>query len=379
MKFLLPLVLVVFVHGTTGSRDMDIITIGGDRYVSLYDLTGRLGAEHSYDIYLGRGTLYYRNHVAVYTTGYSCMLIDGRLQKDTIPVLRRDGDVLLPLSLAQSTIDSFLEDREAIVRGNTLILQELRGSAIKRDSDKIPEKRDRITFIIIDPGHGGKDPGAIGRGGIKEKHITLSISRYLAASLKKRLKGISIHLSRNNDRFIELSQRADIGNNKLKKNTNGIFISVHVNASLSTRISGFETYFLSQNPTNEEARNTAALENNVIVLEDEALRKKKYGDIEYIEARMITTQIQKESSMLAASVQKGLDGKIKLFKSRGVRKADFYVLRGSLMPAVLVEVGFITNTREAQYLLKNDYQQDIAQGIALGVVQFIQQYNAMIK
>jgi len=358
---------------------MNIITIGGDRYVSLYDLTGRLGVEHSYDIYLGRGTLYYRNHVAVYTTGYSCMLIDGRLEKDTIPVVRRDGDVLLPLSLAKSTIDSFLEDREAIARGNTLIIQELRGPAIKRDSEKIPEKRDRITFIIIDPGHGGKDPGAIGRGGIKEKHITLSISRYLVTSLKSRLKGISIHLSRNNDRFIELAQRADMGNNKLKKNTNGIFISVHVNASLSTRISGFETYFLSQNPTNEEARNTAALENNVIVLEDEALRKKKYGDIEYIEARMITTQIQKESSMLAASVQKGLDGKIKLFKSRGVRKADFYVLRGSLMPAVLVEVGFITNAREAQYLLKNDYQKNIAQGIALGVAQFIQKYNAMIK
>jgi N-acetylmuramoyl-L-alanine amidase len=76
-------------------------------------------------------------------------------------------------------------------------------------------------------------------------------------------------------------------------------VSVHINASVSSRISGFETYFLSQNPTNEEARNTAALENNVIVLEENDSRKKKYGDIDYIEARMITTQIQKESAMLA--------------------------------------------------------------------------------
>ena len=99
-------------------------------------------------------------------------------------------------------------------------------------------------------------------------------------------------------------KRTEIANGLLKEKQNGIFISIHVNAHLSKRISGFETYFLSQNPTNEEARNTAALENNVIVLENKIGSKKHYGDIDYIEAMMLTTQILKESSMLANSIQR---------------------------------------------------------------------------
>jgi N-acetylmuramoyl-L-alanine amidase len=151
-----------------------------------------------------------------------------------------------------------------------------------------------------------------------------------------------------------------------------------VNASVSDRISGFETYFLSQNPSNEDARNTAALENNVIVLEERGNRK-KYGDIEYIEARMMTTQIQKESSMLARSIQGAMARRIRRFQSRGVRKADFYVLRGSLMPAVLVETGYITNAAEAKYLKKSSHQKDLANGIADGIISFIRQYNRGIS
>ena len=186
-------------------------------------------------------------------------------------------------------------------------------------------------------------------------------------------------MTRRNDSFIELAKRTDVANKFLKKDQNGIFLSIHVNATLSSIISGFETYYLSQNPSNEEARNTAALENNVIVLEDRSHRNKAYNDIDYIEAMMITTQIQKESKVLANSIQQGMNRKIRKFKSRGVKKADFFVLRGALMPAVLVEVGFITNTKEAQYLTTKTYQQSIARGLARGVSDFVNKYNSMIK
>ncbi|HOP62089.1 MAG TPA: N-acetylmuramoyl-L-alanine amidase, partial [Spirochaetota bacterium] len=124
---------------------------------------------------------------------------------------------------------------------------------------------------------------------------------------------------------------------------------------------------------------TATLENNVIVLENNGKKKKKYDDLDYIEAMMLTTQIQKESSLLAESIQKQLDLKISEFKSRGVHKADFYVLRGALMPAVLVEIGFITHKKESQYLKKDIYQEKIAQGVSEGVLNFINKYNKMIE
>ena len=172
-----------------------------------------------------------------------------------------------------------------------------------------------------------------------------------------------------------LSARTEKANSQLEKNKNGIFVSIHVNASISKKISGYETYFLSQNPTNEEARNTAALENNVIVLEDNK-NSNKYEDLDYIEATMKTTQILKESSILANEIQKYILGRNSIFISRGVRKADFFVLRGVMMPAVLVEVGFITNYKEVRYLLRDTYQRKMALGISDGIVKFIKKYNS---
>ena len=189
---------------------------------------------------------------------------------------------------------------------------------------------------------------------------------------------IKIKPTRTTDKFIELSERAEIANRELKKGINGAFVSIHVNASVSNKISGFETYILSQNPTNEEARKTAALENNVVILENQKSGGKKYDDIDYIEALMMTTQIQRESLLLANSIQNNLSKKIKEFKSRGVNKADFFVLRGVLMPAVLVEVGFITHPEEIKFLQKDDYQDKLAAGIVDGIIAFINQHNKLI-
>ena len=203
-----------------------------------------------------------------------------------------------------------------------------------------------------------------------EKHITLEIAKKLARYLETNLRGVRVVHTRNNDTFIELGRRIDIANARLKENENGLFISIHINASISPRISGFETYVLSQNPSNEDARATAALENNVIILEDRE-QAKKYDDAAHMEAFMLTAQIQKESAMLAESIQSSIDATISEFKSRGVKKADFYVLRGALMPSVLVEAGYITNTRELRYLQKSGHQDKIARGIGKGIIQFI--------
>jgi N-acetylmuramoyl-L-alanine amidase len=315
----------------------------------------------------------------VYKTGYSCTIIDNSVAGSEYPVIRWKGGVYLPLDLAGTLLENFYNKDAEIVNGKLIIKQDLPDEIKKPEKERIPGKKDKIGFIIIDAGHGGKDPGAVGKGGVKEKTINLALSKKVEALLKKRLGKIKIKLTRSSDRFIELADRAEIGNRELKKDTNGIFVSIHVNASISSRISGFETYFLSQNPTNEEARKTAALENNVVILENQSSGKKKYGDVDYIEALMMTTQIQKESSLLAESVQKSLNKKITEFKSRGVHKADFFVLRGALMPAVLVEVGFITNKKELGYLKTDKYQDKLAEGIVDGIITFIDQYNELIE
>ncbi len=377
--FVLIIAVLVFSTGAASDKSISIVDVNGKDYVSLDELISTFSIEHSFDPVFQKGRLYYKSHYMVYKTGYSCSIIDNSIAGSDYPVIRWKGGVYIPVDLALSLLENFYNKDAEIIKNKIIIKQEIHSAVKKPEKNSVPLKKEKIGFIIVDAGHGGKDPGAVGKGGVKEKNITLNLARKVEALLKTRLQGTKIKLTRNSDRFIELADRAEIANRELKKDTNGIFVSIHVNASISSRISGFETYFLSQNPTNDEARKTAALENNVVILENSRSGKKKYEDVDYIEALMMTTQIQKESSLLAEIVQKKIDRGISEFKSRGVHKADFFVLRGALMPAVLVEVGFITHQKELKYLKTDKYQDKLADGIVDGIITFISQYNKLIE
>jgi len=367
-----------FFTGAAAEKSVSIIDISGKSYILLDDMISTFSIEHNFDPVFQKGRLYYKSHYMVYKTGYSCSIIDNSLVGQEYPIIRWKGGVYLPMDLSKTLLESFY-NKDVEHRNEKLVILEDKLEDLKKpQKERIPSKKEKIGFIILDAGHGGKDPGAVGKGGLKEKTITLKLAKKVEALLKKKLENTKLKATRSSDRFIELAERAEIANRELKKDTNGLFVSIHVNASISSRISGFETYFLSQNPTNEEARKTAALENNVVILENQGSGKKKFEDVDYIEALMMTTQIQKESSLLAGSVQRNIDKNIKEFKSRGVHKADFFVLRGALMPAVLVEVGFITHQKEIKYLKTDDYQDKLAEGIVNGIVAFITQYNKLI-
>ncbi|HOP27969.1 MAG TPA: N-acetylmuramoyl-L-alanine amidase [Spirochaetota bacterium] len=380
-KFNLAVVLILLLSltGAAAERSIQVEKINGLPYVSLNRLITTFGIESSFDPVFQKGRLYYKTHYLVYKTGYASIIIDNRLINESYPVIRMNGGIYIPKGTALLIAGTFFSNSIITEKNGKIVISEAPAPEIKEKIINLKEKKGKIGFIIIDPGHGGKDPGAIGKGGLKEKTINLQVARKVESKLKKNLAGLKIKLTRKNDRFIELAERAEIANRELRKDVNGLFVSIHVNASISSRISGFETYFLSQNPTNEEARKTATLENNVIVLENDGKGKHKYNDLEYMEALMLTTQIQKESSILADTIQKNLDKKITEFKSRGVHKADFYVLRGALMPAVLIEIGFITHKKEAEQLKKNAYQEKIAEGISNGILKFIDEYNKMIE
>ena len=354
-------------------------------YVSLYDITEVLSLDTSFDVVTQRGRIYRGANIAVYQVGLSALLLNGRLEKFSYPVTRMKGEVLLPAAFFDVFAGSFFPEATVQRSGKTYLVAGLgarretrRTPMMRRDGERPAASKDKISFIIIDAGHGGRDPGAIGKGGVKEKSITLSVARELKAYLEEKIEGVKIILTRNSDTFIELGRRTDIANGHLREKENGMFISIHVNASISPRISGFETYFLSQSASNDDARATAALENNVVVLEDRS-RRKSYDDAAHMEAFMLTAQIQRESSLLAESIQSSMDRRISEFKSRGVKKADFFVLRGSLMPAILAEIGYITNQKELGSLKKSSYQKKIAMGLGDGIEAFIKKYNELIK
>jgi len=218
-----------------------------------------------------------------------------------------------------------------------------------------------VKRIVIDPGHGGKDPGCRIGGRYKEKNITLKIAKFLAEKLRKKI-GCEVFLTRDKDIFLSLEQRTAIANMKKAD----LFISLHVNAHRDRRIHGLETYFLNM-ATDERAVMVAAREN--------ATSEKNISDLQTIlNDLMLNTKIN-ESSRLAHNVQEGMvvnsRKSYKRIKSLGVKQAPFYVLIGAQMPAILVEVGFLTNSNERRRLVSKKYQQRVAEGIYAGISSYI--------
>ncbi len=231
-----------------------------------------------------------------------------------------------------------------------------------------------IDTIDIDPGHGGKDPGAIGVGGLKEKDVVLAIAQKLGALIERRLPGVKIIYTRNADTFVELRQRTQIANENKAK----LFISIHANANRSSAPQGFETYLLGPNK-GEQASNVAARENSVIQFESPE-NQRHYEGINKILAGLAQSAFMRQSEHLAGSVQTHLARRLRSLnmKDRGVKQAGFWVMVGASMPSILVETGFITNSYDARILKTASHQQKIAEGIFTGLQQFKKDYESAI-
>lgn len=226
-----------------------------------------------------------------------------------------------------------------------------------------------VKSIVIDPGHGGKDPGCNSSGGVKEKSVVLSIAKMLAEKIKEET-GCEVSLTRNDDIFLPLERRTAIANMKKAD----LFISLHINAHRNRNIQGLETYFLNM-ATDERSMMVAAREN--------ATSEKNISDLQAIlNDLMLNTKIA-ESSRLAYEVQKGMVSRVKRrykrVKDLGVKQAPFYVLIGAQMPAILVETGFLTNRVERKRLISKKYQETIAEGISKGVNAYIKGIDQAYK
>lgn len=222
----------------------------------------------------------------------------------------------------------------------------------------------RPKVVVVDAGHGGHDPGAIGPNGIREKDVVLDVAK----QIKKRLEakgGYEVYLTRDRDVYLSLEERTVIANQK----DADLFVSVHANAHDSRNVRGLETYFL--NYTNErEAIKVAARENKISVRRMQKARSER----EVILASLQLDYNVKQSLELANYVQNSMVGEVDRWytgvKDLGVKNALFYVLVGAKMPSVLVEVSFITNPVEAGRLNSEAYRKRVAEGISSGIEEY---------
>ncbi len=213
--------------------------------------------------------------------------------------------------------------------------------------------------IVIDPGHGGDDTGAQSPDGLTEKELTLAIARRLARTLESR--GHAVRLTRDGDQSRALTDRTALAN-RLEA---PVFVSLHANASTFSSVSGAETYYMSLDSASDEAAAaTADLENRAGGSADER------SPLDLILWDLAQAEVLNESAEFALAVQGRLNARLGS-RDRGVKQAPFVVLTGATMPAILVEVGFLSNTSEAQKLIQPDYQQQLAEAVAAGIEDFL--------
>lgn len=311
-------------------------TISGATYFSLVSLCDLKNIKWDYDplartVDLNRGA-----HRIKLQAGGKIIFVDGSSRQLNEPIDIHRGMLVIPAQLRQIIEDMFPQ------------------------YSVVPEAVSfyNIRKIIIDPGHGGRDPGAPGRSGQHEKDIVLDIAKRLSGLLKK--YGVETVLTRSSDRFIPLEERSATTENSRAD----LFISIHANANKARSLSGFEVYCISPEVSDykralNSARNSA-LDLNVGSLTDpNTTLKAILWDMTYTYNRGEAIQLSRD---ICRSIGSSVDTRV-----IGVKKANYHVLRGAYIPAILVEVGFLSNRKEEQLLNQPAYRQQIAEAIHRGI------------
>jgi N-acetylmuramoyl-L-alanine amidase len=256
---------------------------------------------------------------------------------------------------------------------STDILITVRNKQADAGAANLGEAKLKWTFdsVVIDAGHGGKDPGAIGVTGVREKNINLAIALKLGRLISKNLSGIRVIYTRDSDEFVELYKRGKIAN----ENGGKLFISIHCNSTEQKDISyrGFEVYLLRPGRT-QKAIKIAEFENSVIKYEENPERYQKLTDENFILVSMAHSQFMRYSEsfsdILNTEWKKGVE-----IPSLGVKQAGFYVLVGASMPGVLIETGFLSNRKDEARLADAGGQAEIAQAIYNSIKKYKENYE----
>lgn len=325
--------------------------IKGVDYLPLALLCDLKDIKWDYDTFTKKITLKKESRQVDLLVGSSLVLVDGIPEDLNSPVSIYEGIVLVPHKFKSRIIDVLFKPGYPKDRTPSAYI-----TAIRK--------------IVIDPGHGGKDPGAIGRSGLREKDVCLDIAKRLKPILET--SGFEVFLTRDYDTFIPLEKRAIFAN---QKNVD-LFISIHANANRARRLAGFEVYYVS-NQVDDSRRALVSAENADLRLENSTMGnqtinlKTTVWDIIYNQNRCESIELARQ---ICKSVSHNLNTKV-----LGVKGAPFYVLKWTQMPSVLVEVGFLSNDYEEKLLRDRFYRQQIAETIAQGIRNYCQDYRLTLE
>ena len=248
------------------------------------------------------------------------------------------------------------------------------GSVVAYGQDVASSGGKKLTTIVIDPGHGGKDPGAIGSK-FREKNVVLNVSLKLGKMLNDSIPDLKVAYTRDDDTFVPLNERAEFA----IKNSADIFVSIHANSSKSKTVYGSETFLLGQHRSKENLE-VAQKENSVITLEEDYTSKYEGFDPSQPESVITFAGMQSDyinkSIDMAVLVQKGFESKGRA--DRGVKQAGFLVLRQVPMPSVLIELGFISNRAEEAYMASDTGSVALAGAIYGAIKSFKEEYDGRV-
>lgn len=333
------------------SLQQDVRSFRGTQYIPLIRLCDAYGINCKWDSFIKTATIQKGPDRIILRTGSGTILVNGLAKKLDRPAVLKSGAIFVPLSFARNNLGPTIAYRPS------------------GEAPSAPEapKRFAIKAIVIDPGHGGRDVGAIGRRyRLREKDMALTLARRLRDILEGR--GVKVIMTRDDDTFIPLPKRAEIAN----RSGADLFVSVHLNASRSRLMRGFECYFLS-NATDDNAR---ALE----AFEDSSLRTGEEASAEHSQRLdktlwdMTLTENRLESAELAGYICDSIEESFTI-GNRGVRAARFYVLKHTHIPAVLVEGGYISNRYDELKLKEPEFLCRIAEVVANGILRYKKEYE----
>jgi N-acetylmuramoyl-L-alanine amidase len=332
-----------------GQPEIPVYNIRGSSYVPLVTLCDLYGINWSFDTFTRSVVLTRDLHRVYLKVGENVAIVDGVPQQLPQPVEFYEGTVAIPLKFKEGFFDPLFRRVPAAPSARAFEPWLL-----------------RIKKVAIDAGHGGNDPGAIGRTGLREKDVNLDIAKRLSKLLRD--AGLEVVLVRSTDQFIPLQRRVDIANSSKAD----LFVSIHSNANRVRGLNGFEVYYVSPK-LNDNSRALAAATSTRLNLNrswfasDSVSLRATLWDMLYSSGRA-------ESIRLARSICRTIDDEMDT-RVIGVKGANFFVLKGASTPAVLIEIGFVSNREEERRLKNNFYRQQIAEAIASGIKEYARDYS----
>jgi len=331
-KLILPVIFLFFLGGcATAPKKSPKAT------VTLKELCEQNNIQWHWDSVSQVVTLNYRDVIAKVLVGSNLVMMDKESISLSGSVKVHKGGILVPADFETKVIEQLIKEVSYVIK--------------------------KFREIVVDAGHGGKDPGAIGKGGLREKEVVLDIAKGLTENLEK--AGMKVIMTRTKDEFISLEDRTKIAS----ASNADLFVSVHANSSRSRSAHGLEVFYLRE--LDYSKKQDEIFQKNF----EERLTKfsmdKDSAALKDILMDMMTQYKKGESKHLAEHVSASAPERINA-KNRGIKSSGFFVLRNTLIPAILVEVGFLTNADEEALLRDSAYRKKVAEGLTKSVLDYVE-------